>query len=154
MASYYGDQFTKTRDGSREFIDVAKWGGRVRVLTDHRALTAAGIAAGDLVYLARLPSNAVILPQSAFYFDALTGANAVDFGGGNDPDGLATDIDMTTAGTALVLEAVDRANYGKKLWELLSYTEDPKTQIDLYATMNGELTADGDLTVVILYVLD
>lgn len=154
MATHYGDQFTKTRDGSREFIDVAKWGGRVRTMIDHKALTAAGVATGEAVYFARLPSNAVIMPNSTVYHDALTGANAVDIGDASNPDGLATDLDVTAAGSKLLLEAIAIEDYGKKLWELLGYTADPKTQIDLYATMTGELTADGDITFVIYYTVD
>ena len=154
MANHYGDQYTKTVDGSREFIDVAKWHGRVRLVTDHKALTAAGVANNDLLFVAKLPSHCVILPQSTVYFDALTGANDVDFGDATNPDALCDAVDMTSAGSSSLLEQIDRANYGKKLWELLGMSSDPKTQIDLYFTMKGELTADGDLSVVILYTVD
>lgn len=154
MTAFYGANYTKTRDGSREMINVANWHGRVRVMSDHIALVAASVGAGDTVYVAKLPSHAVLLPESTFYFDALTGASDVDFGDANDPNGLADAINMTSAGSASAMEQVDIANYGKRLWELLGYSADPGGILNLYLTLNTDLTANGDLTSILYYVVD
>lgn len=154
MATWYGDEYTKTRDSTREFIGVGKWHGRVRTLIDHKALVGASVANGEKLYVAKLPSNAVLLPTSMVYHDALTGANAVTFGDANDANNLMAATDMTSAGSVSAMKSVAIENYGKELWALLGYSSDPKTQLDLFFTLAGELSADGDLTVVLQYVID
>lgn len=155
MADRYGVQYTKTRDGSREMILVSKWKGRVRVCSDTYDLVAATVGINDRLFVAKIPSNAVLLPQSSVHFTALgAGAADVDFGDANDPDNLGDAIDMTAAGTVSLLEQVTVANHGKELWELLGYTTDPRRELDLFLTFKTEPAANGQISTFILYVVD
>lgn len=153
VVTKYGDEFTKTRP-PREFIDVAKQHGRVRSLHDTVEITA-GDSIGSTYYLAKLPSNCRIEPGSKIYFDAIGTGATLDIGDANSVDALATDIDIAAAGSANVLEAVDIADYGKYLWELLGYEKDPGGQIDLTFTLAGAAaTNSGTLTLALLYIVD
>jgi hypothetical protein len=111
-------------------------------------------AINDRLFFARLPSACRILPDSTIYHDGITGLTDVDVGDANDPNGLADAINLSSAGSALVLEQVDLANYGLRLWELLGYTEDPGGQIDLCMTFITEPTGSGDIVVDLRYVID
>ncbi len=155
MADRYGVQYTKTRDGSREMINVNKWKGRVRLCHDTYDLVAATVGINDRLYVAKIPSNAVLLPLSTVYFTALgAGAADVDFGDANDIDNLGDAIDMTAAGSASLIEQVTVANHGKELWELLGYTVDPKKELDLFLTFKTEPAANGQISTFILYTVD
>lgn len=150
MAALYGNNFTKTRV-PKDMVDVSNWHGRVRLMSD--VIEVPITAANDTISVAKLPSNAVLLPISTVYFDDLDIAD-MDFGGVNDPDGLAAAIDMATAaGNSSLMTAVAIENYGKKLWELLGYTADPKTQLDLFFTVN-DIGAAGSLSTLIYYTVD
>ena len=128
-------------------------GGRVHVWMDTVEVTAAA-SVGSLYYMARLPSNAVILPQSNVYWDDMgTGGATLDIGDANYADGLATDIAIdTSAGSSAFLEAEGIQNYGKMLWELLGYAADPGGTIDIALKLaTAAASAGGTLTVAILY---
>ena len=150
---YYGAEFTKTRE-PREMIDVAKNHGRVRIAIDEFEADESVIAATDRIHIARIPSNAVLLPISTLYFDILGTSATVDFGDTEDPNGLATVIDVATAGNASLLEAVDIADYGQRLWELLGYTSDPGGLIDLFLTVVADIVTSGTIKSIIYYVVD
>lgn len=152
MATLYGDNYTNALQTTPPVaIDSSQWKGKVRLMFD--TIETGVTAANDIIYMARLPSRAVILPQSTCYFDDLD-VSSMDFGDSNDPNGLMSAVDMATAaGSASILEAHGIANYGKPLWELLAYTADPGGELDLYFTVN-DVGVDGTLSVVILYTID
>ncbi len=152
MPDFYGTEFTKTRE-PRDMIDVAKNHGRVRIAIDEIESLAAW-AVADRIFLAKIPSNAVLLAESTLYFDDLGTAPTLDFGDAVDPNGLATVISAATAGSASLLEGVDISNYGKRLWEMLGHTSDPGGQIDLFLTIVGDIDAAGTIKSVIFYVVD
>lgn len=153
VVTKYGTEFTKTRP-PREMIDVAVQHGRVRSLHDTVEITA-GDSINSKYFLAKVPSNARIEPQSQIHFDAIGTSVTLDIGDANDPDGLATFIDISAAGSSIVLEAVDIEDYGKYLWELLGYSEDPGGQLDLYGTLKGAAAVNtGTLTLALLYIVD
>lgn len=155
MADYYGTQFAKTRDAAREMIDVTNWKGRVRVCADKFQVIAATHTTNDRAFVAKIPSNALILPQSSVYFSALgAGAADVDFGGAADADNLGDAIDMTNAGSVSLLEQVSAENLGKRLWQLLGLSADPMTELDLFLTFKGNPAVDGYISTFILYVVD
>ena len=152
MVDFFGTEFTKTRE-PRDMIPVGKSHGRVRINIDSIEATAA-MAATDRIFLAKLPSDAVLLPESTLYFDDLGTAPTLDFGDDVDPNGLATLIDASAAGNVSLLEEVDVANYGQRLWELLGHASDPGGQIDLFLTIVGDIDAAGTITSIIFYVVD
>lgn len=158
VETVYGTYVTKKllnpTNGLTQFPDVMNNGGRVRNVSDTVELPASADI-GSKVYLAYLPSDCVILPQSEINFDDLGTGVTLNIGDKNDDDALATAIDVSTAaGKSTVLEAVDIANYGKKLWQLLGYIKDPKVMIELYASTAGAASGGGTLSWNILYVHD
>jgi len=152
MATLYSDNYTKAlQNEPREAVDASQWKGRVRLMFD--TIETGITAATDIIYAARLPSRAVILPDSTCYFDDLD-VSSMDFGDSNDPNGLMSAVDMATAaGNASILEAHGIANYGKPLWSLLGYTADPGGELDLYYTVN-DAGVDGTLSTFIYYTID
>jgi len=153
MADRYGVNYIKTTDGNRDMIDVSVNGGRVRCSIDTYELVGATVDINDRILLAKVPSGAVILPQSTFVVDAITGLNDVDVGDANDPNGLADALDFSSAGS-VAFDAIDAADWGKKLWELLGYTSDPGGMLDIAATCIAEPTGDGTITLVLFYSVD
>lgn len=95
----------------------------------------AGDSVGSTGYFGQLPSDAIIDPTSKIYHGAAGGTTDLDIGDINDPDGFATDIDISLAGSADFLEAVLAADKIKPLWELLGYASDPGGNLDLYCTI-------------------
>lgn len=92
---------------------------------------------GSIYYLAKLPSNCILLPDSTLYHDALGTSVTLDIGDSNDPNGLASALDVAAAGNKAVMAAQNIDSYGKELWELLGYSEDPGGWLHIYATTAG-----------------
>lgn len=155
MTAFYGTQFTKTRDGSRDMIDVGKWKGRVRLCTDTYDVVGATVGLNDTCALAKIPSHAVILPQSQFSLSATLGAaTTVSLGAASAANALVNAEASTATFTVSAMKAVSIANVGKKLWEVLGYSSDPGGEIDLFVTFNVDPTANATLTLTLLYVVD
>ena len=152
MVDFYGTEFTKTRE-PRDMIPVAHWHGRVRVAMDEIEATAA-MAIADRIFLAKLPSDCVLLPISTLYFDDLGTAPTLDFGDAVDPNGLASVISAATAGSESLMSVVDIVNYGQRLWELLGHASDPGGQIDLFLTIVGDVDQAGSISSILYYVVD
>lgn len=108
--------------------------------TDH-VFDTAKFASGDEIaskcYLGEVPSRAVLLPQSIIYFGAFGASCTLNIGDAQNDDGLATLINVASAGNSPLLEAVTAENIVKPLWELIGYTTDPDRMIDLYASVAG-----------------
>jgi len=92
---------------------------------------------GSQGFFARLPSHAIILPQSHIWFSAGGGAATLDVGDVNDPDGLATAISVASAGSSELLEAKAAGAKLARLWEHLGYSEDPGGVLDLYHSIKA-----------------
>jgi hypothetical protein len=115
-------------------------------------------------HLARLPSNAVILPSSTIYFDnvgasgatADIGVYAVDanLSQADDPDGINDGIAIATAGSASVLK--DFAHGGSALWGFVdSEGSDPGGLLDIKVALLDAVTdAVGSIALELFYVVD
>jgi hypothetical protein len=97
----------------------------------------AGASVGSKGYLGKFPSNAIFLPQSKFFFGAAGAGATLNIGDSEDEGGLASVVDVSSAGSADVLEAKTAGTRIQRLWEHLGYSEDPGTEIDLYASIAG-----------------
>lgn len=114
-----------------------------------------GTETGSKVYMADLPLDLILDPGFSFiYFDDAGTSVVLDIGDANDDNALADNIDVATAaGSSSMMAAVDRANYGKRLWELLGYatraaavTANSNGKARIYATVAGaNLSAATDL---------
>jgi hypothetical protein len=151
-------------------VDLAKTqaaGGRVRAWIDTVEVGAADTASSTYL-MARLPSNAVILPASTLYWDDLTttGSPTVDVGVYNmsgksdftdDPDALSNGHDVTSAGSgALITQGASISAYGQYLWDHIgSVTSDPKTDVDIKLKLvDANVAGGGSMSVVIYYTVD
>ena len=130
MATQYGTNFIKTRDPA-SMIDVSQWGGRVRYQFDKFAVP----AEDTVLYVAKLPSNCVILPITSFFNDVtgIAGATDCDFGDDSDPDAIVDGLNMSAISQVqfITLTIFPITSQGKKLWELLGYTKDPAKLLNM-----------------------
>lgn len=126
-------------------------GGRVHYATD-KVEIASGDSSTSTFTLARIPYDAVILPGSLLYHDAITSVTDADIGTSDDPNGLADALDISSAGSKQVLEQVDIANYYKPLWELVGLTSNPGGLADIIVTINNNAGAAGTLSLHLQYV--
>lgn len=117
-----------------------------------------GDSATSRLFLARVPSSARILSQSTLYHEAITGTTSLHIG---LTDGtttvaaaLASALNVATAGTKVLNAAVSTANLNRRVWELLGLTADPGRQIDIFATINVDAAAAGQLVAVIFYATE
>ena len=163
---------TKTTDlvaTKQTFVDSRYHYGRVRCTFDVVECNSGdtdrdGGTAGSTYHLARLPSNAVILPSSTLYFDDIGASGAtLDIGvyavDGNlvqsdDPDGINDSIAVSSAGSASVIK--DFATSATALWDYVNgELVDPGGLLDIKAELVGADTdSAGSLALELFYVVD
>jgi hypothetical protein len=130
-------------------------GGRQRQILDGGAF-ANGDTVASRMFLGKVPSAAILSPQSIIYFGAFGTSCTLNIGDANDDDGLATLIAVASAGNSGILEAMTAQTYSKRLWEHLGYAKDPDTMIDLFAKLAGAdvSTATAWMTWLLVYSND
>lgn len=146
VVTNYSSAFQRSDEARRTLKNAGQIGGQ----PVHRATGTVAIANGDSIgsklYLANVPSNAILSPLSAIYNAAITSLNDVDLGDAETADALVNGADFTSAGSVSAMDAVALADYGKPLWELLGHTEDPGGMIDLFLTLKAAAGAAGDVS--------
>lgn len=155
MADVFSDIYP-SRSVPETLVNSARKGGRVRAATANLTLPAT-IAAGDKGFVLPLPSHCRLLPESTVYWSAgLTGLNDVNFGDANSEDALINGSDWITggAGNVSAIAAITPDNYGQRLYEMLGYTSDPRSELRLYFTFVPELTGSGWAVADLRYVID
>lgn len=144
---------------------VNQAGGRVRYWSD-TVETNADDSVNSTYLLARLPSNAIILPSSKIHVDdlATAGAPTLDIGIFNrsgksditdDDNAIATGVDAATAGATGLNQTI--TNFGKELWELLASppSKDPGVDLDIKATLKAAaINQAGTITIELYYTVD
>lgn len=164
MAEYNGSKTTSKLDAAvQDLINVSNAGGRVRTWTDSRSGTTAW-AQNDTVFVARLPSVAVILPTSQIAHEALGSSVTMDIGVFNqegrsditdNDDALATGIDVSSGGRRDFFSGLDPALIGQPLWEIAGLTEDPGVAFDIKLTLkDANPTDDASIAWSIHYTID
>lgn len=130
----------------------------VVAVTSTVEVTAAASATSTYV-MARIPSDARLVPESRIYWDDLasTGSPTVDVGLDNgdttDPDALSNGHDVTASGNGLVLSAI--ADMGKMAWELAGLSSDPGGFFDVYASLvDADANTGGTVTMHLVYTVD
>jgi len=123
-----------------------------------KVTAAADEQSGSTHILARLPSNARILPASTIFFAALTGITTYGIGLGvagavvnSKTSTLNSGLDIHTAGNAVIGAALAAGSRGKKLWDLAGYTSDPGGMIDIIGTTGADASAGGAIEAFIVY---
>lgn len=153
MADIYSNIYPDPAAGPARYVDATYYRGRRRTAFATIAATAA-LAANDKAFVAKIPSHAHLKPGNNIIHEALAGATSVSFGDANSANGLVDAQSMATAGEISVLQNVSRANLGKRLWELLGYSEDPRREIDLFLTFTTDVTGSGTIHVDLEYAID
>ena len=164
---------TKTTDlvaAKQTIIDSRYHYGRVRSTFDIVECNSGdtdrtGGTAGSTYHLARLPSNAVILPSSTIYFDNIGGGSStLDIGvyavNGNlvnadDVDAINDGISCATAGSASVIK--DFATSATALWDYVASEEvDPGGFLDIKVELaeGADTDAGGSIALELFYVVD
>lgn len=137
-----------------------------------------GDSATSIYRLGRVPSNAIILPQSNLYVTALAGLTDVSVGldnlfGTTDAKCLVSDVDMHTGGAYGLTSNVPNLTFAKtgipnpagsssgtavgyigyqaRAWALLGLTADPGSQLDVIATLGAAPSASGFMVGHLLY---
>lgn len=132
--------------------------GQVRSIVSRCAI-ANGDSANSLLYFGRVPSNALILPQSTLYHGTLTSLNDFDLGfykngaeaAAGAGDNLADGLDLTSGTSKSAVAAVTQANYLKAAWELAGLTSDPGGFLDIVGKLKADSGAAGAVVAVIYY---
>ena len=138
--------------------------GRVRVTVD-TVTTNSDDSATSTYTLARIPSHAIILPQSTLYWDdlATSGSPTLDIGlfktnsaeqsFTNDVDALSNGHDCTSAGSGSVIS--DHANSGLPAWDYIaSVTADPKGLLDVKVSiLDAAIDTAADITLSLIYAV-
>lgn len=148
----------------QKFVGVNLNGGRVRCSIDTVEVSAAA-SATSTYHLARIPSNATILPSSKLHIDALAdtltptldiGIYAVDSNlvNADDADALNDGIDAKTAGSYDVIK--DVATAGIPAWDFVaSETKDPGGLLDIkVAILDAACNTGGSITLELFYTID
>jgi hypothetical protein len=151
-------------DEPREMNPVSSWGGKVQFAFFTHDQSGTGDAGSD-VGLVKLPAGRVrvILPLSKAYVNWTTGSALLDLGWDAytgldgvavvaDPDGLADDIDVESAGffdlgAYATLPAAMKATCGTKVFT-------SKDGVTLRATSPTAMVSGDDLVGYIAYVCD
>ena len=157
---------TKTTDlvaAKQTFVDSRYHYGRVRSTFDV-VETNNDDSINSTYHLARLPSNAVILPSSTIYFDNVGASGATaDIGvyavNGNlanadDVDAINDGIAVATAGSASVIK--DFATSATALWDYVaSESSAPGGLLDIKVALLDAVTdAIGSIALELYYVVD
>jgi len=151
-------------DVPKSLADPGQAGASVKVWTETVEVGAADTTSSTYL-MARLPSNAIILPASTVYWDDLTttGSPTVDAGVFNmsgksdftdDPDALSNGHNVTSAGSgALITQGASISDYGQPLWDHISgVSTDPKTDVDIKLKLvDASVVGGGTMSVVIYY---
>ncbi len=157
---------TKTTDlvaVKQTFVDSRHHYGRVRSTFDV-VTTNSDDSVNSTYHLARLPSNAIILPSSTIYFDNVGGGSTTaDIGvyavdgnlvNADDVDAINDGIAIATAGSASVIK--DFATTATALWDYVaSETKDPGGLLDIkVAVLDAAIDAAGNIALELFYVVD
>ena len=153
MASKYGVNFTNIFQTVPSVkVDASEWNGRLRVCYDTYELTA-DLAAGDKIYLGRLPKGAKVFNAILAFDDLDTSGGTIDLGyeyvnsadGSNDQDGFLAACDVTSAGIEGSVEQALVDSIGLEM----------AGEANVVATIVGDTDAtSGTVKAVIFYAVD
>lgn len=133
-------------------VDAVYAEARVRAICSKIDI-ANGDSIASLYYVGKVPSNAIILPNSAFYFPAIAGVTILNVGFTGALQALINTQDITTAGSQTIAGkgTVTPANMIKRAWELAGLTSDPGGMLDVVASLGAAATAAGSVMFALAY---
>lgn len=130
--------------------------GKVVCISTGPIAIANGDSTNSKIYLGRLPTSAIVLPQSILYHGAVTGVT--DFDIGLEKDGVLVDIDvladgltLASAGNKQVTAALATGQIGRRLWEVAGLSNDPGGEYDIIGTLKADASAGASIEAFIYY---
>ena len=107
-----------------------------------------GDSIGSIYKLGRVPSGAILLPESTLYCPAIAGLTSVSVGLNNLAGtvldtALMSAVNISAGGAFPMLSAVAIANYNYRAWQLLGMSADPNAMLDVEMLLNAAPTAAG-----------
>lgn len=153
MASLYGVEYTNvTQDVPSEKAPANKWHARLRCMYDHYAL-AADLAAGDKIYLGKLPKGARVIDVQCSFADLDASGGTVNIGyeynaSGDsaltdDADAFGAAVDVTSAASYTM--AAEGANLPGVGYEM-------EGEADIVITTVGDTDAtSGTIKLCVIY---
>jgi hypothetical protein len=147
MGNVYSVNYTKgnTPYGSN-IIEANLQGGKVRFVYDY--YEAASLATASVIYVARLPKGAVVLPNSFIMHDAL--GSGVTLALGDTDDTTAADADRYLEATSAASAGVIQLNDAATCINKMPYKV--QKDCDLTCTVADELT--GTIRFFIIYAVE
>jgi len=154
--------YTLTADFRRDTVATLGKGdaGNTKTVAASKSVTAR--TANDTMKMMRVPSNARMHSSSFVHWDDLDSAGSptmdvgvapVDSNFTADPNALLDALDITSAGTNILIS--NHANYGKRIWEQAGLATDPGGELDIYVSfVDASTNITGDVTIELTYTLD
>lgn len=106
-------------------------------------------SSGSMYHLADIPSH-VLLHEDTFFDVENDGFAQIVIGTETDTDAL---VDQTKATEDLITPiSQGDAFHGKRLWEVLGFSEDPRRMISLYKHAEADAAAAGSMPFRIAYI--
>lgn len=160
VADHFATRTTaKLDDVPQSMIDGHLFGGVIRGFCDIITVDA---AQNDTILIARVSSSARLVRPSVMYTTALGSSVELDVGVFNqdgksdftdDDDGIASAIDVSSASTVLLPEAI--TDHGKAVWEFINgVTSDPRKVVEIRATLQGANPSSGTLAWNLMFMGD
>ncbi len=128
----------------------------VKAITFNIAVTN-GDSIASVYKLGRVPSGAILLPESLLYAAAIAGLTSVSVGL-NNLAGTALDtalmsaVNLSAGGNFAMLSNVAIANYNQRAWQLLGLNADPNAMLDVEAVLGAAPTASGAVAGFLKYL--
>lgn len=146
MADRYSDVYPQPGAG-RTLIDACYLHGRKR--TVGATIVVNTFTAADRAFVCRLPSSCRLLPDSWIYWEATAGATGVTFGDANGAAALMAATSFVAANSKQLIAAIPVSGYQRRLWQMLGYAKDPRTELDLYLTFPAGSSNGADAAVFV-----
>lgn len=113
-----------------------------------------GDSADSTYVVARIPSHARISKLSKIHSSGIAGVTDADLGVSDAPACLVDGETLAATATVEGASQVAVADTTKRLWELAGLTKDPKAELEVLLTLKAAATADGLVTVDLVYITD
>src|SRR5262245_9013687 len=118
--------------------------GRLRSIASKIDI-ANGDSIASLYYVGKIPSSAILRPQSIYFYSAITGVTLLHLGFTGALQAIVAGDDVTSAGNQTLAGhgTLTLANFMKRAWEHATLASDPGGMLDLVASLGAAATAAG-----------
>ncbi len=152
------DKFTKGRfsPGNYSLPEAVFAEGGMRCIISGAIPNANDDSINSRVFFGKVPSAAVILPQSILYHSGITGLTDFDIGIYRDGalidiDAYADGLNLSSAGNKSMTAALTTGNVGRRVFEVAGLTYDPGCEYDIVGTFKTAATAAGTMEAFLYY---